>query len=74
MPSCVQWSEISPVRRSITRMPKSVSPRYSVSPSTATGVAWRLSAPRDCHDPRTETSNKSILMTPASGVAMYAMP
>ena len=45
-----------------------------MSPSTATGVSSRLSAPRDCQEPRIETSYRLTLMTPASGVAMYAMP
>ena len=44
------------------------------SPSTATGVESRLSTPRDCHDPMIAGVLRSILITPASSVAMYATP
>ena len=44
------------------------------APSTATGVESRLSIPRDCHDPMIAGVLSSILITPASSVAMYAIP
>ena len=45
-----------------------------MSSSTATGVASKLSAPRDCHEPMIAISYRLIRITPASGVAMYAKP
>ena len=43
-------------------------------PSIAIGAASKLSAPRDFQDDNMDNSCKSILITPSSGVATYAMP
>ena len=47
---------------------------YTISPSTATGVASKSSAPRDCQDPMIVEVDNSTRITPLSGVAMYAIP
>ena len=47
---------------------------YTISPSTATGVASKSSAPRDCQEPRIVEVDNSTRITPLSGVAIYAIP
>ena len=47
---------------------------YTTSPSTATGVASKSSAPSDCQEPMMVEVDNSTRMTPLSGVAMYAIP